>query len=446
MERPETRYVAVDDADVAYQIVGDGPIDLLFCYGLGSHVDMFWEHPAGAETLERLASFSRLIFFDRRGTGASDRFRGDVIPTWEEWAEDMVAVLDAASSESAAILGVSDGGAIATVFAAMHPDRVWALVLLNSAARFLAADDFPMGVTPESVDALVEMTAQAWGTPEFAQLSYPSLANDADVVQWMVRCARASSTPRAAASQLSQMLRSDRRQVLPLITAPTLVLRSRDYVLAPADVARDVAEHIPGARFVEVPGGDHGLTPANTAMLEEIAAFLTGEHLVVQVDRILTTVLFTDIVNSTAQAAAMGDQRWRALLDKHDRTVRQELRRFRGREINTTGDGFVASFDGPARAIRGAQAIMEATGKLGIDLRIGLHTGECEVRGNDLGGLAVHVAARVAALADPGEILVSGVVTDLVSGSGIEFRQRGERELIGVPGSWKLFAVSGMSS
>lgn len=441
MDRPETRYVAVGDADVAYQIVGDGRIDLLYCYGLGSHVDMFWEHPATAETLERLASFSRLIFFDRRGTGASDRFQANVIPTWEEWTEDMVAVLDAAGSESAAILGVSDGGGIAMAFAAMHPKRVWALVLLNTAARFMAADDFPMGVSPESVDALVEMLAHAWGTPELAQLTYPSMANDADAVQWMVRCARASSTPRSAASQLRQMLRSDRRQTLPLITAPTLVLRSRDYALAPVEVARYVAEHISGAIFVEVPGADHGLTPSNTAMLDEIAAFLTGEHLVVEADRILTTVLFTDIVGSTAQAAAMGDQRWRALLDTHDRTVRDQLRRFRGREINTTGDGFVASFDGPARAIRCAQAIADATSKLGIELRIGLHTGECEVRGDDLGGLAVHVAARVGALADPGRILVSGVVTELVAGSGIEFTERGEHELKGVPGSWELFAV-----
>ena len=237
------------------------------------------------------------------------------------------------------------------------------------------------------------------------------------------------------------MLRSDWRQALPLITAPTLVLRSRDYVLAPVEVARNVAEHIPGASFVEVPGADHGLTPSNTAMFDEIAAFLTGEHLVVEADRILTTVLFTDIVGSTAQAASLGDQRWRALLDVHDRTVRDQLRRFRGTEINTTGDGFVASFDGPARAIRCAKAIGEATSKLGIELRIGLHTGECEVRGEDLGGLAVHVAARVGALADPGGILVSGVVTQFVAGSGIEFTERGEHELRGVPGSWKLFAV-----
>jgi class 3 adenylate cyclase len=439
MEAPETRYVAVGDADVAYQVVGDGPIDLLYCFGLGSHIEVAWEVPRTTEFLTGLAAFSRLIFFDRRGTGASDGVSFKGMATWEEWTEDIGAVLDAASSKRPAVLATLEAGPIAILYAAMHPGSVRALILLNSSARYLEADDYSIGMPSDAVDALVKLIASAWGTRDLARLIVPSLADDAEHMRLVSKLERSSATPRAAAAQYDYLLRSfDVRQMLPLIQAPTLVLHARENPFVPITHGRYIADHIDGATFIELPGGDTGTNPE---VANEVAEFLTGARPVVEIERILTTVLFTDIVGSTALAASVGDQRWRSMLDAHDTAVREQLGRFRGREINTTGDGFVASFDGPARAIRCAQAISGATGKLGLKLRVGLHTGECEVRGDDLGGLAVHIAARVGALAGPGEVLVSGTVKDLVVGSGIRFTERGEDELKGVPGTWKLFAV-----
>jgi class 3 adenylate cyclase len=306
----------------------------------------------------------------------------------------------------------------------------------------MQADDYPIGASPEAVGALVELFAAGWGTPDFSLLTNPSVADDAELSRFMAKMFRSSATPRTAAAEYDYILRSvDVRQALPLIQCPTLVLHVKEAPLLPIDHGRYLAEHIEGARLVELPGADLGATPANYVVTDEVAEFLTGERPLVEVERILTTVLFTDIVGSTERAASLGDQRWRTLLDSHDRTVRDQLKRFRGREVNTTGDGFFASFDGPARAIRCGQAIAEATARLGVELRMGLHTGECDVRGHDLGGLAVHIAARVGALAEPGEVLVSGTVKDLVVGSGIEFDDRGERQLKGVPGTWRLFAV-----
>ncbi len=442
MDPPETRYVAVGDADVAYQVAGEGPFDLLYCYGLGSHIEVLWDIPVFAKFLTDLAAFSRLIFFDRRGTGASDGVSLNAIPTWEEWTEDIVAVLGAAGSKRTAILASADAGPMAILYAAMHPEMVSALILHNTSARYLEADDYPIGASPDAVDGFVALEATGWGTPDFTRLTNPSKADDAELIRLLSKVNRSSATPRSAAAQWNYILRSlDVRHALQLIPAPTLVLHVRESPYLPIAHGRYLAEHIDGARFVQLPGGDTGL--ANEYLSDEVAEFLTGERPAVEVDRILTTLLFTDIVGSTARAASLGDQRWRELLDSHDRVVREQLRQLRGREINTTGDGFVVSFDGPARAIRCAQAIVEATGKLGVQLRVGLHTGECEVRGDDLGGMAVHVAARVGALASPGEILVSGMVRDLVAGSGIEFNDRGEHELKGVPGSWKLFAIQG---
>jgi class 3 adenylate cyclase len=441
MEAPETRYVAVGDADVAYQVVGDGPFDLLYCYGLGSHIEHCWDIPGQAEYLEGLAAFSRLILFDRRGSGASDGVSLSALPTWEEWAEDIEAVLGAAGSERTAILATLDAGPIAVLFAATHPEIVTALILVNTTARYLEADDYPIGASPDFVDAVVETFAKGYGTPDLTRSFDQSRADDAEWVRLASKMIRSSATPRAAAAQYNYILRSlDVRHALPLIQAPTLVLQVSESPFLSVAQGRYLAEHIEGATFIELPGGNVSM---DAAPVLDIAEFLTGERPVVEVERILTTVLFTDIVGSTARAASLGDQRWRSLLDAHDRTVRKQLRRFRGREINTTGDGFVASFDGPARAIRCAQAINEATEKLGVQLRVGMHTGECEVRGDDLGGLAVHIAARVGALATPGEVFVSGTVKDLVVGSGIEFDDRGEHDLKGVPGSWKVFAVEG---
>ena len=443
MEAPKTRYVAVGDADVAYQVVGEGPLDLLVCYGLGSHVELVWDTPAFAEFLTGLAAFSRVIFFDRRGTGASDSVSLNAFPTWEEWTDDIVAVLGAAGSKRAAILASIDAGPIAILFAAMHPEAVSALILHNTSARYLEADDYPIGASPGFVDEVVQLFATGYGTPDFTLLANPSGADDMEYVRLLSKTYRASATPRAATAQYDYILRNvDVRHALPLIQAPTLVLNVRESFFLPVTHGHYLAEHIEGATFVELPGGNI-LPGAADQVLDEVAEFLTGERPLVEIERILTTVLFSDIVGSTERAAMLGDQKWRNLLDAHDRTVRDQLRRFRGKEINTTGDGFVASFDGPARAIRCARAIREATSKIGVELRVGLHTGECEVRGYDLGGLAVHVAARVAALAAPGEVLVSGMVKDLVAGSGIEFDDRGEHNLKGVPGSWKLFAVSG---
>lgn len=439
--RPETRYVAVGNADVAYQVLGDGPRDLLYFYGLGSHIDFVWDGPA-AEFIQRLASFTRVLLFDRRGTGASEGVSPQTIPTWEEWTQDVGAVLDAAGSHRAAILAVSDAGPMAMLFAASHPERVSALILLNTASRYLVADDYPIGASPEAVDALVETVRMTWGTPELARAIAPSMADDEDFMDFLAKVGRAVATPRMAAAQYSYILRSvDVRHALPLIRAPTLVLHVSQNPLVPIEHGRYLADHITGATFTELPGGDIGFTPHNQMVVDEVAEFLTGQRPTIPADRILTTVLFTDIVESTERAASLGDQRWRALLDRHDRVVRDELRRFRGREINTTGDGFVAAFDGPARAIRCAQAIIQSSARLGLELRAGLHTGECEIRGDDLGGLAVHIAARVQALASPREILVSGTVKDLVVGSGVQLTERGEHDLKGVPGTWSLFAV-----
>jgi class 3 adenylate cyclase/pimeloyl-ACP methyl ester carboxylesterase len=437
---PQTRYVAVGDADVAYQVVGDGPLDLLFFGGLGSHVDLVWDDPSLSTLLRRVASFSRLIHFDRRGTGASDGVPGTAYPTWEEWTEDVLAVLDAAGSERAAIFAHADAGPIAILFTVAHPERVSALVLAWSTARFLADEDYP-GAPPEALEGLRPYFEANWGTPEFVRTTDPSMANDAAYLNAVAKRHRASATPRTAAAQMDYIVRSlDVRHVLPLVQVPTLVLHS-EHPLVAVEHGRYLAEHIRGAKFVVLPGGDLGGLQNAIGVAAELVEFLTGQGPGVEVDRMLTTVLFSDIVGSTPQAAALGDRRWRLMLDRHDQAVRDTLTRFRGREINTTGDGFVASFDGPARAIRCAQAIVQAVGDLGVDVRVGLHSGECEVRGDDLGGLAVHIAQRVAALAGASEVLVSGTVKDLVVGSGIGFTDRGERELRGVPGTWRLFAV-----
>jgi class 3 adenylate cyclase len=377
--------------------------------------------------------------FNRRGTGASDP--APLNATWEEFTEDVAAVLDAVGSRRAALYGSVDTAAIAVLFAAMHPERVTALILQDGFARAMKADDYPFGRSPEEISAVTEMLLTMWGTPELSRLSNPSRADDEEWLMHSAAISRASATPRAAAAYVQQANSLDVRHTLPLISVPTLVLHSREHYWLPIEHGRYLAEHIQGAKFVELPGGEFGLAgDSGSEIVNEIAEFLTGKR-PVDVTRILATVMFTDIADSTSNLASMGDKRWRSVLDAHDQIVREQLGRFRGREINTTGDGFVASFDGPARAIRCAQEVSEAMRPLGIKVRAGVHTGECEVRGDDLSGLAVHIAARVEALAAPDEVLVSGTVRDLVAGSGIAFSERGEHELKGVPGSWKLFAV-----
>jgi class 3 adenylate cyclase/pimeloyl-ACP methyl ester carboxylesterase len=443
IDRPETRYVAVDGSDVAYQVLSDGPRDLLAFLPLGFNVDLIWAIPGSTEFWTRLASFCRVILFDRRGIGASDGVPHSAIPTWEDLTEDAGAVLDAVGSKKAVILAAQEAGPMAVLFAATHPERVSALVLVNTYARYLVADDYPIGVSHAAFDRIIELIRSSWGTRQFTLMVAPEAVEDKELLDQAEIMMRSSATPRSAAAQYDYLCRRlDVRPVVPLIEVPTLVLHAQDNPLIPIDQGRYLAEHIQRSKLVELPGAVLGLWSATPGLIEdEITEFLTGER-PVEVNRILANVLFTDIVGSTGRAASLGDQRWRMLLDAHDRIVREQLSRFQGKEINTTGDGFVASFDGPARAIRCAQAIRDAITRLDIQLHMGLHTGECEVRGDDLGGLAVHIAARVAALAATGEVLVSGTVKDLVVGSGIEFIEHGEHELKGIPGRWRLFAVA----
>lgn len=443
MDRPpDTKYVTVGDADVAYQVVGDGPIDLLYFAGLGSHVDLLWDYAPSAAFFSRLASFSRLILFDRRGAGASDAVPNSPISTWEAWADDARAVLDAAGSQRASIFAEVDAGPTAILVAAMDPQRVHALVLANTTARYLVANDYPIGQPPETVDAIIDGIRHYWGTPDSVRMVH--FDADPELVQWTVKLLRASATPHGAAAQYRYILNTlDVREVLPLVQTPTLVLHSEGHLLVPIEHGRYLAEHIAGAKFVELGGNESYFSPGGyRRVTDEVAQFITGQPLEVEIDRILTTVLFTDIVGSTELAASLGDASWRRLLDAHDRLVRDQLHRFRGREINTTGDGFLASFDGPARAIRCARAIAENARLLGIEVRSGLHTGECEVRDQDLSGITVHIAARIGAAAQGGEVLTSSTVKELVTGSGIEFAERGEQELRGVPGDWRLFAAA----
>ena len=444
---PITRYAqASDGAHIAYQVIGDGPIDLLEPSG-GSYIsiEVRDEEPRWYQFERRLASFSRLIRFDPRGIGLSDPISLASPPSIEDSVSDAEAVLDAAGSDRAAILGQGRGGMVSILLSATCPERVTAQVLAHTFARLTQAPDYPEGVPASVFSDFASGVLRIEGGSEPVDdvgLLLPSLDHDTAFRKWWQRAGRAGASPAVARAQYDIAMESDLRAVLPTIAIPTLVLHRRDTRYYPVTLGRYLATHISSARYVELDGADHFLWAGDShAVLDEIEQFLTGELGSRDPDRILTTVLFTDIVGSTARAASLGDQRWRSILDAHDKAVREQLRRFRGREINTTGDGFVASFDGPARAIRCAQAITEATGKLGIELRVGLHTGECEVRGDDLGGLAVHIAARVGALAAPGEVLVSGTVKDLVVGSGIEFSERGEHELKGVPESWKLFAV-----
>lgn len=442
-EVPATQYIEVGDGEVAYQVLGDGQADLVFFYGMGNHIELVWDEEFSAGVHRSLGSFCRLILFDSRGLGASSGLGSAPFFTWEDGATDITAVLDAVGSERAAIYAALDAGPIAMLFAAMNPERVSALVLSNTSARASRGEDYPIGMAPEIVDQFVEFVRNHWGTEEFASMVAPPTLRGPRFSHDLAKRLRSSGTPLSAAKHFRYILESlDVRAALERIQAPTLVLHMIDNPMISIEHARYLTEHIPDARLVEVPGHAIDWDEATVEfMLDEVARFVTGQRPVVEIDRILTTILFTDIVDSTVKAAALGDRAWHKLLDDHDRIVRSELTRHRGREIKTTGDGFLACFDGPARAIRCALAICEAVGPLGVRIRAGLHTGECEVRGDDLGGLAVHIAARVGDLAGPGQVVVSSTVKGLVVGSGIEFTDTGEHELKGVPEKWRLFIV-----
>jgi class 3 adenylate cyclase/alpha-beta hydrolase superfamily lysophospholipase len=438
--RPETRYVEVDDTQVGYQVWGDGALDVVLMYGLGSHVDLSWDERVD-RIADGLASFARLIQFDRRGTGVSGGSR-EAPPTWEEWTADLEAVLDAAHSETAALIAEVDAGPIAMLFAATHPERVRALILANTLARCLRDVDYPIGATPDELDAIIEFVRAQWGTVELARAVNPRRADDEAWVTAFSRQMRAAAPPHTAAAQYRYIFeRLDVREALPLIQASTLVLHNTHHPFVPVEHGRYLARNIDGATLVELHSEGAALDDPLREALDVISEFLTGHRVAVPIDRVLTTVLFTDIVESTQQVVALGDQRWRELLDAHDHAVREQLRRFRGREIKTTGDGFFAAFDGPGRAIHCARAIIEAATQLGLAIRAGLHTGECEVRGEDLGGVCVHIAARVSALAGPGETLVTSTVRDMVDGSGITFDDRGLQSLKGLPDKRQVLAV-----
>ena len=443
IEPSETRYARVGDAAVAYRTLGEGPLDLLYFWGLPSHVELQWDLPLTMAPFLRLAGVGRLIIFDRRGTGASDPLPPSALPTWENWTEDVSAVLDAVHSERAAVFAEGDAGPIGVLFAAHHPERVSALVLAETSARALVADDYPIGLPQANVDAIVEIVGSMWGTAELVSLTSGDMAEEPEITEWITKVQRACVTPRMAEIQFRYILNTmDVRSTLDLVQSPTLILHHVENPLIPITHGRYLAEHVKGSRLVELPGVDVGLAPTNhEKWTDEVVEFLTGTRPPIEIDRILTTVLFTDIVGSTDRLVAIGDQRWRSVLDLHDKATREQLRRFRGSEIKTTGDGFVASFDGPARAIRCARAIVDANERLGLQIRTGIHTGECEVRGDDLAGFAVHVAARIGARAGPGQVLVSGTVKDLVAGSTIAFAENGDHLLKGIPGTWALFAV-----
>ncbi len=437
---PETRYAKSGALNIAYQVVGEAELDLIYVPGWISNVELMWDEPAHAHVLDRLASFSRLILFDKRGTGLSDPVPLDGLPTLEERMDDVRAVLDAVGTEQAALFGFSEGGLMSVLFAATYPDRITALVLYGVFAKRIWSPDYPWAPKPEARAREIEELEKNWShTMDLDKLA-PS--EDEAFKNRLATYFRRSASPGAAVALLRMNTQIDVREVLPSIQAPTLVLHRRDDLDASVDEGRWLAEQIPGATFVELPGDAHTLWGGDTdSVVDEIEEFLTGARRGPEPDRVLATVLFTDLVGSTEQAKKLGDRRWRELLERHHTLVRQQLARFNGREIDTAGDGFLATFDGPARAIRCGYAIESGLRRLGLEVRAGVHTGECELFAEKVAGLAVHTGARIASQARPGEVLVSRTVKDLVAGSGIRFDDRGEHELKGV-GALRLYSVA----
>jgi pimeloyl-ACP methyl ester carboxylesterase len=439
MERPEIRYAkTVDGLNIAYAVVGDGPLDLVHVPAFASHVEMVWEEPSLARSYSRLASFSRTIFLDKRGTGLSDRVDPLSPATLEQRMDDIRAVMDAVGAERAVLYGMSEGAAMSVLFAATYPERVEALVLYGAVMRNLFAN-----LDEAAVESVLDGFEKMPGEDSIALLA-PSRADDVKLKEWWGRYTRASASPGSIRALLRMNMKMDVRHVLPVLHVPTLVVHRTGDRVAPVEHVREDALLIPDVKYVELPGEDHLLIDANAgAIFDEIEEFVTGSRPVHEPDRVLATVLFTDIVGSTERAAELGDSRWTSLLEEYYGAARRELERFRGREIKTTGDGFLATFDGPARGVRCAQSMGAAAGPLGLSIRAGLHTGECELMENDVGGIAVHIGARVMAEAGSGEVLVSSTVKDLVAGSGLEFEDRGSHRLKGLPDEWRLYAVKG---
>jgi pimeloyl-ACP methyl ester carboxylesterase len=435
-----TRYAKNGDVHIAYQVHGVGPPDLVYISGLLSHVEFAWEEPSYARFLRRLSSIARLILIDMRGVGLSDR--AQEIPLLEEQMDDITAVLQTVGSEHAAIFGVSQGGPAAMLYAATYPARTTGLILYGSYASAYADDGYPWGRSPQWTNEYLNQADQRWGRGFHLPQMAPSLVEDRAFQSWWGRFERYVSAPGNAVAFIRSHSQDDVRSVLPTISVPTLVLQRRDDVYRDSGHGRFLAEHIPGAKYVELAGHDHlPYVGDQDAILSEVEAFITGNRAAPTPERVLGTVLFTDIVGSTARLAEVGDRRWSELLQLHHSVVRQQIERFRGQEVNTTGDGFFATFDGPARAIRCALATRDALRSLGLAVRAGLHTGEMEVTETGVTGIAVHIGARVAAVAAPSEVLVTRTVKDLVTGSGYQFADRGTHVLKGVPDSWQLFTL-----
>jgi class 3 adenylate cyclase len=436
---PRTEYVRSGDAYLAYQALGDGPPDLVLLLGGVAHLELAWEDPLLAKFLFRLASFSRLIRFDRRGFGLSDRVQR--LPTFEEQIEDFGAVMDAAGSDSAVIAGMLDASLIALGFAAAHPDRTERVVTFGAAQRYGPGDD-GLGFRPDVLMEFIE-TGQANDVHRQIELMAPSRADEPGFLDWWNRYARSGSAVGGLEANMAAMMQLDLGDSLDRITAPVLLLHRSDIEILPSANVRALADRLANATLVELPGADSLYFAGDVdALVDEIQTFVTGTRPLPRAERVLAAVLFTDIVGSTERAAALGDQTWKELLDRHHIVVRTQLTRFGGREVDTAGDGFLSTFDSPLRAIEAARGICSAVKPLGLEVRAGLHVGEIELVGDDIRGLAVHIGARVSALAGPGEVLVSSTVKDLVTGSGIEFEDRGAHELKGVPGEWRLFAVT----
>ena len=443
MSAPATRYAKSDEVSIAYQVVGDAPVDLALVLGFATHLDMQWEAPPMARFFERLASFSRLMLFDKRGTGLSDPVSD--VPTLEQRVDDVRAVLNACGSERAALFGISEGGPMSVMFAAAHPERVSALILHGAMGRTTEAADYPWASPAEALrESAAQFIAPYWGRDArgTVELFAPSMADDPRAVELVERLERSAASPAMVWRIFEMFLDIDVRAILPTINVPTLVLHRRGDRVVNWRAGRELASQIPNARYVELPGIDHLPWAGDPdPVLGEVEEFLTGTRSLPETDRVLATVMFTDLVGSTERAAAVGDARWRDLLAEHQVSVRRELAHFRGHEVKTLGDGFLATFDGPARAIRCAHAIATDGRSLGLEVRVGLHTGEVELVGQDVGGIAVHIAARVADLAAAGEVLVSSTTKELVAGSGLRFVERGTWRLKGIADEWRLFAA-----
>ena len=443
--QPTTRYARSGSVSIAYQVVGDGPRDLVFVGGWVSHLESGWDEPLLARFRRRLASFSRLILFDKRGTGMSDRVPDANLPTLEQRMDDVRAVMDAAGSERAALFGQSEGASMAILFAATYPERTTAVVTFGAFASRIRHPDYPWAPTTEERQRFYELIERDWGGEMDMTELAPSMAHDDGFRRRLSTLLRLSASPGAALALARMNTEIDVRGILSAIRVPTLIMHRTGDRDANIEEGRYIAARIPGAKFLELPGPDHLPWVGDQAeVVDEIEEFLTGIRPAPEPDRVLSTVLFTDIVGSTERASSLGDSAWRDVLEQHHASVRRELERFRGQEITTTGDGFLATFDGPARAVRCAVAIRDRLHESGLEVRAGVHTGECERMGDNIGGLAVHIGSRVAGLAGAGEVLASSTVKDLVSGSGIVFEDRGAHSLKGIPGEWRVFRVAGV--